>query len=106
MSINKEIINDLRRSQQRIAELEAELEAQKNERVEWQQKFWLEEAKVERLEAEKAEQYQRAQFYRVALQEIRDNTPAGQPNCWPHHHWYLAKASKAINHAELEGKQE
>ena len=64
------------------------------------------EAKVARLEKEKAEQYQRAQFYRGVLQEIRDNTPAGQPNDWPHHHWYLSKASKAINHVALEGKQE
>ena len=64
------------------------------------------EAKVGRLEKEKAEQYQRAQFYRGVLQEIRDNTPAGQPNDWPHHHWYLSKASKAINHVALEGKQE
>ena len=56
---------------------------------------------VERLKKEKAELYQEAQHYRAVLQEMRDNTPAGQPQCWPHHHWYLATASKAINNAAL-----
>ena len=66
---------------------------------------WLAADRIERLEAqlaalkkEKAEQYQLAQYYRVALQEIRDRTPANQHKEWPHHHWYLATATDAINH--------
>ena len=52
----------------------------------------------EKLREAKAEQYQLAQYYRAALQEIRDRTPANCYNDWPHHHWYLAKATEAINH--------
>jgi hypothetical protein len=60
------------------------------------------EAENERLRHEKAEWYQTAQRYRLALQEIRDRTPANQHDEWPHHHWYLATASHAINHCDGE----
>jgi len=59
------------------------------------------QARIDQLEAERRwwhEQYQRAEYYRAALIEIRDKTPAYMHDEWPHHHWYLNKASKAINH--------
>ena len=56
-----------------------------------------------KLREEKAQQYQLARYYRTVLQEIRDKTPANCHKEWPHHHWYLAKASAAINHKLEEG---
>ena len=61
------------------------------------------EAERDKLREEKAQQYQLARYYRTALQEIRDKTPANCHKEWPHHHWYLAKASAAINHKLEEG---
>jgi hypothetical protein len=58
------------------------------------------EAEVVRLKFGKAQWYQTAQHYRQALQEIRDATPANKHAEWPHHHFYLATASKAINHCD------
>jgi len=60
----------------------------------------------ERLRHGKAEWYQTAQHYRQTLQEIRDATPANKPDEWPHHHWYLSKACKAINHCDGEAIDE
>ena len=66
-------------------------------------KFKALEAERDKLREEKAQQYQLARYYRTALQEIRDKTPANCHKEWPHHHWYLAKASTAINHKLEEG---
>ena len=56
------------------------------------------EAKIDKLREEKAHQYQLARYYRTVLQEIRDKTPANCHKEWPHHHWYLCKATEAIMH--------
>lgn len=33
---------------------------------------------------------------RDALEEIRNRTPANNHEVWPHHHWYLHRASTAL----------
>jgi len=60
----------------------------------------------ERLRHGKAEWYQTAQHYRQTLQEIRDAKPAKKPDEWPHHHWYLCKASESINHCDNSTESE
>jgi len=62
------------------------------------------EAENERLRFAKAQWYQTAQHYRLALQEIRDATPANKHDEWPHHHFYLATARNAINHCDGEDR--
>lgn len=37
---------------------------------------------------------------RAALEEIRDKTPANKHEVWPHHHWYLHRASTALEGGE------
>ena len=60
------IARNLRESVQRITKLEAELDQQKNERVDWQQRAWIAEAEVER--------FRRAiNFYCSPIKMRRDN---------------------------------
>lgn len=61
------------------------------------------EDEIQRLREVNASTYQREQLYRTTLQEIRDATPANKHEVWPHHHWYLAKASEAVNHSFNSG---
>ena len=76
----------------------------------WAEKVEEESARLtaenDELKAKLAETYQREQHYRTALQDIRDKTPANMHKEWPHHHWYLTRASNAINHSWEKSKDE
>lgn len=39
---------------------------------------------------------------RAALEKIRDATPANEHKKWPHHHFYLVVARKALKQSEKE----
>jgi hypothetical protein len=92
-------LNDCIRCGDIVDELEAQLAKWKNGELVTPETAEL-EAEVVRLKFGKAQWYQTAQHYRQALQEIRDATPANKHAEWPHHHFYLATASKAINHCD------
>ena len=89
----------VREMHQRLAEMNTACEEEYKRHMAADDAYKKSLKRITQLEQQLAEQRQLAQFYRAALQEIRDRTPANQPYEWPHHHWYLGVASKAINGA-------